>query len=138
GPARDVLGVVIPLLEAQRQWADLAEALAQDAALTAGREQAEILARLGTIRMVRLRDVPAALDAFQEALAFDPQERTSRTTLEKLAAPGDHRLAPGRVLQPVYRREGAAAPLLKVLELRGATAPDVDERLAALREAANL
>ena len=92
----------------------------------------------GTVRMVRLRDVPGALDAFQEALAFDPQERTSRATLEKLAAVGDHRLAAGRVLEPVYRREGAAGPLLKVLELRGTTAPDLDERLEALREAANL
>ncbi|HTB74892.1 MAG TPA: tetratricopeptide repeat protein [Polyangiaceae bacterium] len=138
GAGRDVLALAIPLLEAQRLWADLAEALAQDAALAAGREQAEVLARLGTVRMVRLRDVPGALDAFQEALAFDPQERTSRTTLEKLAAVGEHRLAAGRVLEPVYRREGAAGPLLKVLDLRGSLAPDLDERLDALREAAAL
>jgi golgin subfamily B member 1 len=138
GPARDVLALAMPLLEAQRLWADLGEALAQDAALIAGRERAEALARLGTVRMVRLRDVPAALEAFQEALAVDPQERTSRATLEKLAAIGDHRLAAGRVLEPVYRREGAAGPLLKVLELRGSLAADVDERLDALREAMNL
>ncbi len=138
GPARDVLALAMPLLEAQRLWGDLAEALAQDAQLAGGREQAEVLARLGTVRMVRLRDVPGALDAFQEALAFDPQERTSRATLEKLASVGEHRLAAGRVLEPVYRREGAAAPLLKVLELRGTTAPDLDERLTALREAAHL
>ncbi len=138
GAARDVLALATPLLEAQRLWADLAEALAQDAALAGGREQAEVLARLGTVRMVRLRDIPGALDAFQEALAFDPQERTSRATLEKLAATGDHRLAAGRVLEPVYRREGAAAPLLKVLELRGGAAADLDERLEALREAATI
>ena len=138
GPARDVLALLMPLLESQRLWADLAVALAQDAALAEGREQAEVLARLGNVRMVRLRDVPGALDAFQEALAFDPQERTSRATLEKLAALGDHRLAAGRVLEPVYRREGAAGPLLKILELRGASAPDVDERLDALREATRL
>ncbi len=138
GAARDVLALVMPQLEAQRLWSELAEALAQDATLTSGREQAEVLARLGTVRMVRLRDVPAALDAFQEALAFDPQERTSRATLEKLAALGDHRLAAGRVLEPVYRREGAAGPLLKVLELRGTLGLDVDERLEALREATNL
>ncbi len=133
-----MLGVVVPLTPAQRQWADLAEALAQDAALTAGREQAEILARLGTIRMIRLRDVPSALDAFQEALAFDPQERTSRATLEKLATVGEHRLAAGRVLEPVYRRDGAKGPLLRLLELRGALAEDVDERLVSLREATGL
>ena len=138
GPARDVLALVLPLLEGQRRWADLAEALAQDAALASGREQAEVLARLGTVRMVRLRDVPAALDAFQEALALDTQERTSRATLEKLAVLGDHRLAAGRVLEPVYRREGASGPLSKLLELRGSLADDVDERLASLREATAL
>jgi tetratricopeptide (TPR) repeat protein len=138
GAGRDVLALATPLLEAQRLWTDLAEALAQDAALASGREQAEVLARLGTVRMVRLRDVPGALDAFQEALAFDPQERTSRATLEKLAAVGEHRLAAGRVLEPVYRREGAAAPLLKVLDLRGSLATDLDERLDALREATKL
>jgi tetratricopeptide (TPR) repeat protein len=138
GPARDVLSLAMPLLESQRLWADLAEALAQDAQLAGGREQAEVLARLGTVRMVRLRDVPGALDAFQEALAFDQQERTSRATLEKLASAGEHRLAAGRVLEPVYRREGAAGALLKVLELRGSTAPDLDARLEALREGTSL
>ncbi|HEX3769911.1 MAG TPA: tetratricopeptide repeat protein [Polyangiaceae bacterium] len=138
GPARDVLALELPLLEGQRQWAELAQALAQDAALASGREQAEVLARLGTVRLVRLRDVPAALDAFQEALAFDPTERTSRSTLEKLASSGDHRLAAARVLEPLYRREGAFAPLLRVLDLRGTLAEDLDERMDALREATAL
>ncbi len=138
GVARDVFALLIPLLEAQRLWAELADVLASDAALAEGREQAEVLSRLGTVRMLRLRDVPSALDAFQEALAFDPHERTARTTLEKLASLGDHRLLAGRVLEPVYRRDGATGPLLKVLELRGSLATEVDERLAALREATQL
>ncbi len=138
GAGRDVLALLVPLLESQRLWAELADALARDAALAEGRESAEVLSRLGTVRMLRLRDIPSALDAFQEALAFDPQERTARTTLEKLAGLGDHRLAAGRILEPVYRRDGATGPLLKVLELRGAQAPDVDERLDALREATRL
>ncbi len=138
GAARDVIALLLPLLEGQRMWPELAEMLARDAGLAEGRQQAEVLARLGTVRMVRLRDFSGALDAFQEALAFDPQERTSRATLEKLASTGEHRLAAGRVLEPVYRRDGAAGPLLKVLELRGSLAPDVDERLDALREATKL
>ena len=138
GIARDVLALAIPLLESQRLWAELCDSLAADATLAEGREQAEVLSRLGTVRMLRLRDVPSALDAFQEALAFDPQERTARTTLEKLANVGDHRLAAGRVLEPVYRRDGATGPLLKVLELRGSLATDIDERLDALREATKL
>jgi tetratricopeptide (TPR) repeat protein len=138
GPARDVLALLLPLLEAQRRWPELADALAQEAALTTGTDHAERMARLGVLRMARLRDISGAIEAFDEALAFDPHERTARSTLEKLAALGDHRLAAARVLEPLYRREGAGGALLKVLELRGALAADLEERLEALRETADL
>ncbi len=138
GPATDVLAILVPLLEGERRWPELAEALALEAALTTGAEHAQIMARLGTLRMARLRDVPGAIDAYDEALAFDPFEKTARTTLEKLAALGDHRLAAARVLEPLYRREGATGPLLKVLELRGTLSPELDDRLDALRETADL
>src|SRR5580692_753372 len=135
GPARDVLALAIPLLEGQRLWAELAAALAHDAAQAAGPEQGEILARLGMVRLTRLRDVPGALEAFQAALAFDPHERTARSALERLTTTGEHRLEAGAALEPIYRREGALAPLLKLLELRGSIEADVDARLAALSEA---
>lgn len=138
GPARDVLDMMLPLLESQRQWPELATGLEQLATLAAGPEHAQVMARLGLLRLQRLRDVDAAIDAFDEALAFDAAEKTARTTLEKLAALGDHRLKAARVLEPLYRREGAQAPLMKLLELRGSLATDSKERLAALREAADL
>jgi tetratricopeptide (TPR) repeat protein len=138
GPARDVLGLLLPLLEAQRQWPELAEATAQEAALLAGPERGAAMARLGSLRLQRLKDVEGAIDAFDAALAQDPTEKTARATLEKLTALGDHRLQAARVLEPMYRREGATQPLLKLLELRGSLATDVDDRLAALREAADL
>ena len=51
---------------------------------------------------------------------------------------GDNRLQAAHVLEPIYRREQATVPLLKLLELRGSLAAPVEERLAALREAADL
>ena len=138
GPAKDVLALLVPLLEAQRQWPELAEALAQEATLLVGTEHAAVKARLGLLKMQRLKDVDGAIDAFDEALAFDAAERTARNTLEKLASAGDNRLQAARVLEPIYRREGATGPLLKLLELRGSLAAALDERLAALREAADL
>jgi tetratricopeptide (TPR) repeat protein len=138
GPARDVLSMLVPLLEAQRQWPELARALEQEASLAAGAEHATVMARLGLLRMQRVKDFDGAIRAFEEALAFDANEKTARGTLEKLAALGDYRLHAGRVLEPVYRREGNTGALLKVLELRGSLAPEADERLGALREAADL
>ncbi|HLK39512.1 MAG TPA: tetratricopeptide repeat protein, partial [Polyangiaceae bacterium] len=138
GPARDVLALYLPLLESQRLWPELAEALAQEAALTEGAERAQTLARLGVVRLQRLRDAQGAVEAFEKALGDDPREKTARVALEKLAGSGEHRLSAARVLEPVYRSEGPAGPLLRVLELRGTLSADVQDRLAALREVADL
>ena len=137
GPARDVLDLLLPLLEAQRQWPELGTALAQSASLQAGAEHAATMSRLGVLRMQRLRDVEGAIAAFDEALRFDPADKTARSTLEKLSSLGENRLQAARVLEPLYRHEQATAPLLKLLELRGSLAETVDERLTALREAAD-
>ncbi len=138
GPARDVHALLLPMLEAQRRWPDLAATLVDEAAFTSGPEHAQIMVRLGTLRMQRLSDGAGAVDAFTEALAFDTGDKTARLMLEKLAAHGEHRLAAARVLEPFYRRQGANGPLLKVLELRGAFETEVDDRLSALREAVQL
>ncbi len=139
GPARDVLAILLPMLEQEKRWPELAAALAQDAELTTtGAERARLLARVGTLRLTGLRDVGGAITAFDESLAFDPAQPSARTALEKLAMSGDHRLQAVRVLEPVYRREGATDALLRMLDARGTLSPDVDERLGALREAADL
>ncbi|MGA3119299.1 MAG: tetratricopeptide repeat protein [Polyangiaceae bacterium] len=138
GAERDVLALLVPLLEAQRLWGDLASALASQVSLEDGPVRAQLLARLGAIKLQRLHDVPGAIGAFEAALSFDVHERTARMTLEKLAASGNHRIDAARVLEPLYRIEGARAPLLRTLDLRGSLAPRVDDRLGALREAADL
>jgi tetratricopeptide (TPR) repeat protein len=138
GAEDDVLSLLVPLLEARGLWVDLAEALAWQAALEDGPARAPLFARLGAVKLQRLRDVAGAIAAFETALAFDPHERMARATLEKLAAVGEHRLDAARVLEPVYRLEGERDPLLRMLDLRGSLAPRVDDRLGAWREAAEL
>ncbi|MDP9002094.1 MAG: hypothetical protein M3O46_18535, partial [Myxococcota bacterium] len=138
GSARDVLALLVQLLEAQRRWPELERAFAEDAALTEGADRAQTLTRLGALRMQRLNDIGGAIEAFGAALAFNPGDKTARMMLEKLMVIGEHRLSAARVLEPVYRRHGPGASLLKALELRGALEPDVDDRLTALREVAHM
>lgn len=138
GPSRDVLGQWIPILEAQKQWPELAAALAKDADLAPPDEQATILARLGQLHLARTKDDAAAIAAFERALRIDPQEKTSRGTLEKLLVAGEHRLTAAGVLEPVYRGEGNAQGLLRVLDIRAQLSPIVQDRLAALEEAADV
>ena len=138
GPARDVYAQYAPLLEAQRQWPELANSLVHDAQLAPVEERAAILARLGTVYLTRTRDQDAAIEAFKSALANDPQEKTSRATLEKLLAAGEHRLAAASVLEPIYRREDEVNGLLRVLDIKAQLSAIVTDRLAALEEAADV
>jgi tetratricopeptide (TPR) repeat protein len=153
GAARDVHARWIPLLEAARRWHDLAHALAADAQLAPEGERAAIWARLGHVRLHKTREVEQAIDAFRLALAVDPAEKTSRASLEKLLAAGEHRLAAAQVLEPVYRgqeqapataktspasAEASGALLLRVLDVKASLDPEGTSRLAALAEAVTL
>jgi tetratricopeptide (TPR) repeat protein len=138
GPAPDVLAMLVPMLEAEGRWKELADALAHEASLVTGPARAQAMARLGTLRLARVRDVLGAIQALGEAVAIDPSDKTSRATLERLASAGEGRLAAARVLEPAYRMERATGPLLKVLELRGLLEPKVEDRLEAWREMADL
>ena len=153
GAARDVHAQWIPLLETARQWPELAQALAADAQLAPEGERAAIWARLGNVRLHKTREIDDAIDAFRRALAVDPSEKTSRASLEKLLAAGDHRLTAAQVLEPVYRAqdrvplsgdtappspEATGAPLLRVLDVKATLDPEGTARLAALAEAVTI
>jgi tetratricopeptide (TPR) repeat protein len=136
GATREALSRLIPLLETERRWEDLAAALGSDAATAPEGERAGIYSRLGQVRLARLGDARGALEAYREALAIDPAERTSRLALDKMLAAGELRLAAADVLEPLARGEGAWTVLLRVLEARAALLDRVEDRLAALHEAA--
>src|SRR5262249_3591732 len=138
GSSREVLARLIPLLEQEKRWEDLAAALAEDAAFAPDAERAPILARLGQVRLGRLGDQRGALEAHRRALQIDPPERQSRLAVDRMLAAGDLRLAAADVLEPLVRAEGGAPSLVRVLETRAALADALPQRLAALAEAAEV
>ncbi|MCA9584173.1 MAG: tetratricopeptide repeat protein [Myxococcales bacterium] len=138
GPARDAFAQWMPLLEAQRQWPELASALRADAELAPREECGAVLAKLAQVYLQRIRDIPLAIETFQLALEVDPQEPSSRATLEKLLMTGDHRLEAASVLEPFYRAESDSMGLLRTLDIRAQLSPIVHDRLAALEEAAQV
>lgn len=138
GPARDVYVKWMPILEGQRQWSELAVALINDVRLAPKEERAPIQARLGIVYLTRMRDTDAAIEAFRRALEGDPQEKTSRTTLEKLLVAGEHRLAAAAVLEPLYRTENDEQNLVRILDIKAQLEGAVADRLIALEEAAKV
>jgi tetratricopeptide (TPR) repeat protein len=138
GVSREALARLIPLLEHERRWEELAAALGAEIDLAPTAERAVLLSRLGQLRLARLGDARGALDAHREALALDPSERGSRVAVDRMLSAGDLRLAAADVLEPIARMEGSAPALVRVLEARAALLDDPRERLAALEEAATL
>ncbi len=138
GASRDVHTRWLPLLEALRQWPELATALDAEATLAPEGERAALYAKLGVVRLQKTRDVPGAIEAFRRALAVEPAEKTSRSALEKLLAGGENRLAAAEVLEPLQRAEHNVAGMLRVLDVKAALAETADARLAAIEEASAL
>jgi tetratricopeptide (TPR) repeat protein len=138
GSSREALARVMPLLEHERRWEELAAALDSDAALAPREERPGIFSRLGQVRLGRLGDAEGALAAHREALAIDPGDRVSRLALDKMLAAGELRLAAAEVLEPVARAEEAWTVLVRVLEARSMLVDGLGPRLAALAEAVEI
>lgn len=135
GPARDAHARMLPLLEQEHQWQELAWLLEREIELSPNEERPGLYSRLAQIKLSRLEDTAGALSAFREALSADPAERGSRLAVEKLLGSGEVRLEAADILEPLYRAEEAATGLVKVLETRSELADSPDQRLAALEEA---
>ncbi len=150
GAGRTATQKLVPLLEQERRWEDLAAALETDAGLAPVEERAALQARLGQLRLARLSDVTGAIRAFGAALEADRFEKTARLSLEKIlggpggepvsregkgAASAEDRLAAARLLEGVYRTEGATQAIVRVLDTKAGLLPTAEERLGALDEA---
>jgi tetratricopeptide (TPR) repeat protein len=138
GPSRQAHERMLPLLEQEKRWEELASTLAAEASLASDAEKPPILTRLALVRLSRLNDGAGAIEAYKQALAADPTDKTSRTAVEKLLLSGDHRLAAAAVLEPLYRAEDSAEGLARVLDVRAALEPDFTARLVILREVADI
>jgi len=158
GASRALTQKLVPLLEQERRWEDLAAALEADLQGAPDEEKAGISARLGQLRLARLGDVGGAIRAFGAALAADRFDKNARLSLEKILGgptvePGakavggagglagatiENKLAATQLLEGVYRAEGAAAALVRVLDAKAGLLATPEERLGALLEAANV
>ncbi len=135
GPSRAAHAAWLPLLERERDWATYEKVLASESELVPASEKVAILAQLAHVQLLRTRDVPGAIATLARVAELDPEEKTSRGTLERLLGDPDHRLAAAEVLEPLYRAEKATAGLVRIYELRAGSLPETTGRLAALQAA---
>jgi tetratricopeptide (TPR) repeat protein len=137
GHSSEIDEKLLPLLEAEGRFVDVANLLERRAAAASPADREALNMRLAELRLSRLGDHAGALAAFSEVLRQKPDEPTARAALERLLASGDVRLEAADVLEPIYRKESATAGLVKVLEARAELGAG-DAVFVALREALSL
>jgi tetratricopeptide (TPR) repeat protein len=116
-------GALSAWLEQSESWDPLARVLELDSELEPRGERAQLLARLGQVRVSRLHDVDGALEAFDRCLTLDPANAIARAAVETLMESGERRLVAADILEPIYRKAGSEEGQLRVLEARAAEAP---------------
>lgn len=80
----EALNALAGLLERQKEWVALADVLKKQAEITFEPKQKEIiLGKLGALYGERLNDDEAAVDAYQQLLALNPQDRKAQEALKK-------------------------------------------------------
>jgi hypothetical protein len=134
GPSREVHGHLLPLLEKESAFAELAEVLRQEVLLAPREEHADLLTRLGMLLLKHLKDIAGALQAFRAVLALDPRAATARKAVEGLLKVPDAALGAAELLEPIYRQDQHWPGLLTVLEARVKATTALDGRMAILDE----
>jgi tetratricopeptide (TPR) repeat protein len=140
GSSPEIDGRLLPLLEAEGRFEDMAAVLERRAADASEAERIPLLVSIGQLRLIHLGDAAGALQTFTEVLRQKPTEPAARAALERLLGSGEFRLAAADVLEPIYRAEKTPAGLIRVLEARAelGAGPEVFDALGeALRLAEN-
>jgi golgin subfamily B member 1 len=139
GADRASLAPLAALYELADRWQDLADTLEADLALAEkAADKLQILARLGEVRQVKLRDVAAAIGAYRRALEIDPSHERCRGALEAMLSDDTARLEAAEILHPLYEADGLHEKLLRVLEIEAENADSISAKLATIAQAAKV
>jgi tetratricopeptide (TPR) repeat protein len=127
------------LYAAAERWPDLADTLEADLALAdAPADKLAIWAHLGDIRQRRLGDVSGAIDAYRQALVFNPSHAGSRAALEAMLDDMGARRETAATLRPLYEADRLHQKLLRVLEIEAEYASVPADKLALVAQAARV
>ena len=136
GAESSLLSALATLYEVADRYDDLAETL--EAELGMSEETSDrlaLLAKLGDVRRSRLKDLPAALETYRQALTLEPSHAPSRAALEEFLADDSAKRDAAAILRPLYEADGEQAKLLRVLDIEVEFGDTVDERLGVLAQA---
>ena len=137
GPEPAVLEPLASLLEKAGRFQDLADTIETWISLTADAAAIDLHVRLGDVRRSHLGAPTEAMASYRVVLERDRSRSNAREGLEALLVheTSDVRREAAEILEPIYRADGAAEKLLKVLEIEAESTTETGVRLAILNRA---
>jgi tetratricopeptide (TPR) repeat protein len=138
GPEPAALAPLADLYEKAERWDDLADVLDVWLSLVSeSAEQVDLYARLGNVRREHLADPREALQAYREVLERNEGHKGARAALEALLAheEAEIRCQAAEIMGPLYRAEGDAERLLKVLDIEVESTDEPQGKLELLQRA---
>jgi tetratricopeptide (TPR) repeat protein len=116
GPARRTLE---RLYQSTERWRDLVALLRSNLdQAQEGKEQVELLFRLGELHENKLGEPAQAVEQYEAVLAHQPTHMRAQEALARLLAVESQRLRVARILEPIYESQGAYQDLARVLEIQ--------------------
>jgi len=98
----------------------------------------ELQFRLGQVLQEKMGDTRAAVDAFRDILATNPEHGPSTTALEMMLDEGHHQAAIAEILEPLYRVKERWEPLVRIMEVQLAHMQDRFDRVQAMQRIAEI
>ncbi|MCL2779704.1 MAG: tetratricopeptide repeat protein [Polyangiaceae bacterium] len=142
GADRATLEALALLYEKDSRWDDLADTLETELSIATrepdGAARVDILVRLGNVRAKKLGDISASIEVYREALTLNPDHASAREALEVLLDDDTVQRDVAEILKPLYEADGAAAKLLRVLDIQIAAEQSLEVRLDWLARATDI
>ncbi|MBM4373516.1 MAG: tetratricopeptide repeat protein [Deltaproteobacteria bacterium] len=137
GPEPLVLDPLARLQEKAGRFEELAEVL--ETWITLAADATDLQVRLGDVRRARLADPSGAMASYRTVLERDPTNAPARAGLESLLGHevAEVRREAAQTLAPIFRADGNAEALLRVLDIEVAATEEPSERLEILERALN-
>ena len=108
------------LYQATEQWDDLAKVIERQLVLCANDAlaSADLKFALGEVLQQHLEDAGGAVEAFQEALALEPNHVGARAALESYLGAKKHQMAAVAALEPIYEALHEIERLIEVQRIK--------------------
>ena len=135
----EALDALDRIYEATERWNDLVENLRRRVEITADESEViDLYFRIGQTTQQRLQDTGRAIAAYREILNLNPDHGPTLQALDLLFAEGEHQTEIAEILEPIYHQQERWDSLVKLGEAKLSTLDDPVDRLAVVRNVAEI